>query len=137
MGRAFEAHSTPFNYKFRFSDSEPEVVGQIFTNDEPWFNLADDYVVHQDAMDDALDRFEVQCDEDTPLKFRPFMKKAVRDLRRGLDMRLKFVFLLDEEDDSAYGRRPGEFNQWSQELVFPVKRPRRRIGSIPSDSPEF
>jgi hypothetical protein len=25
------------------------------------------------------------------------------------------VFLLDEEDDSAYGKRPGEFEKWSQD----------------------
>jgi hypothetical protein len=118
------------------SDSEPKVVGQIFTNDEPWFNLADDYVVHQEDMDDTLDRFEAQCDKDTPLKFRPFMKKAVRDLCRRVDIRLKFVFFLDEENDSAYGKRPGEFNKWSQEIVFPVKRC-RRTWSRPSDSPEF
>ncbi len=79
--------------------------------------------VHEEDMDDALDRFEAQCDQDTPLKFRPFMKTAVRNLRRRLDNRLKFVFLLDEEDDSAYGRRPDEFNQWSQELVFPATSP--------------
>ncbi len=85
-------------------------------------------------MDDALDRFEAQCDEDTPLKFRPFMKKAVRDLRKRLHNRLKFVFLLDEED--AYGKRPDEFEKWSQDIVFPVKRC-RRTGSRPSDSPEF
>ena len=64
------------------------------------------------------------------------MKTAVRNLRRHLDIILKFVFLLDEEDDSAYGKRPGEFNKWSQEIVFPVKRC-RRTWSRPSDSPEF
>ena len=36
------------------SDSEPEVVGQIFTNDEPWFNLAEGYVVHEEDMDVIL-----------------------------------------------------------------------------------
>ena len=118
------------------SDSEPEVVGKIFTDDEPWFNLVDRYVVHAKAMDEALDKFEEQCDQDTPLKFRPFMEKAVGKLRRSLYDRLKFVFLLDEDDDSASGRRPREFNLWSQELVFPVKR-RRLTGSRPSDSPEF
>ncbi len=109
---------------------------KIFTKDEPWFNLADAYVVHHDDMDDALDMFEEQCDEDTPLKFRPFMKKAVRDLRSRLNGRLEFVWFLDEDDESAYGKRPGEFEKWSQEIVFPVKR-RRRTWSRPSDSPEF
>ncbi len=87
-------------------------------------------------MDEALDKLEAQCDQDTPLKFRPYMETAVRKLRRSLYDRLKFVFLLDEEDDSAPGRRPGEFNRWSQELVFPVKR-RCSTRSRPSDSPEF
>jgi hypothetical protein len=100
------------------SDSEPEVVGKVFTNDEPWFNLADGYVVHEEDMDEALDRFEAQCDQDTPLKFRPFMKTAVRNLRRSLDNRLKFVFFLDEEDDSAYGRRPGELTSGRRNLSF-------------------
>ena len=118
------------------SDSEPEYVGKLFTNDKPWFNLADGNVVHEKDMDDALDRFEAQCDKDTPLKFRPFMKKAVRDLCRRVDIRLKFVFFLDEENDSAYGKRPGEFEKWSEEIVFPVKR-RHRTWSRPSDSPEF
>jgi hypothetical protein len=118
------------------SDSEPEVVGKNFTDDKPWFNLADRYVVHAKAMDEALDKFEEQCEQDTPLKFRPLMETPVGKLRRSLYDRLKFVFLLDEEDDSASGRRPGEFNRWSQELVFPVKR-RRSTGSRPSDSPEF
>ena len=40
------------------SDSEPEVAEQIFTNDEPWFNLADGYVVHEEDMDEALNRVE-------------------------------------------------------------------------------
>jgi hypothetical protein len=43
------------------SDSEPEVVGKIFTDDEPWFNLVDRYVVHAKAMYEALDKFEEQC----------------------------------------------------------------------------
>ena len=118
------------------SDSEPEVIGQFFTDDKPWFNVVDRYVVHWDAMDEALDKFEEDCDQDTPLKFRPFMHTAVAKLRSSLYDRRKFVFLLDEEDDSASGRRPGEFNRWSQELIFPVKR-RRSTRSRPSDSPEF
>ena len=118
------------------SDSEPEVVGQIFTSDDPWFNLAEGNVVHEEDMDDALDRFEAHCDEDTPLKFRRFMKSAVRKLRSSLDNRLKYVLHFDEEDDAASGKRPGEFNKWGQEIVFPVKRC-RRAGSRPSDSPEF
>jgi hypothetical protein len=131
-------HTTPKTNGFSSwdSDSEPEVVGKIFTDDEPWFNLVDRYVVHAKAMYEALDKFEEQCEQDTPLKFRPFMETAVGKLRRSLYDRLKFVFLLDEEDDSASGRRPREFNLWSQELVFPVKR-RRLTGSRPSDSPEF
>ncbi len=87
-------------------------------------------------MDEALNKFEVECDQDTPLKFRPFMETAVRKLRQSLEDRLKFEFLLDDVDDSASGRRPHEFDRWSQELVFPVKR-RRSTGSTPSDSPEF
>jgi hypothetical protein len=98
--------------------------------------LAEGNVVHEEDMDDALDRFEAHCDEDTPLKFRPFMKSAVRKLRRSLDNRLKFVLHFDEEDDAANGKRPGEFNKWRQDIVFPVKRC-RRAGSRPSDSPEF
>jgi hypothetical protein len=128
--------TTPNGFSSWDSDSEPEVVGKIFTDDEPWFTLVDRYVVHAKAMYEALDKFEEQCEQDTPLKFRPFMETAVGKLRRSLYDRLKFVFLLDEEDDSASGRRPREFNLWSQELVFPVKR-RRLTGSRPSDSPEF
>jgi hypothetical protein len=64
------------------------------------------------------------------------MKSAVRKLRRSLDNRLKFVLHFDEEDDAANGKRPGEFNKWRQDIVFPVKRC-RRAGSRPSDSPEF
>ena len=113
-GEASGNATCPEGFSSWDSDSEPEVVGKTFTNDKPWFNVADRYVVHEDAMDEALDKFEAQCDQDTPLKFRPFMETAVRKLRRSLYDRLKFVFLLDEEDDSASGRRPGEFNRWSQ-----------------------
>ncbi len=135
-GEASGSATCPEGFSSWDSDSEPEVVGKIFTNDKPWFNVADGYVVHDEALDEALDKFEAQCDQDTPLKFRLFVETAVRKLRRSLDDRLKFVFLLDEEDDSASGRRPGEFTRWSQELVFPVKR-RRSTRSIPSDSPKF
>ena len=118
------------------SDSEPELVGKIFTSDAPWFNVVDRYVVHEKAMDEALNKFEEECDQDTPLKFRPFMETAVTKLRESLKDRRKFEYLLDDDDDCAYGRRPDEFARWSQELVFPVKR-RRSTGSRPSDSPEF
>ena len=118
------------------SDSEPELVGKIFTSDAPWFNVVDRYVVHEKAMDEAFNKFEEECDQDTPLKFRPFMETAVTKLRESLKDRRKFEYLLDDDDDCAYGRRPDEFARWSQELVFPVKR-RRSTGSRPSDSPEF
>lgn len=123
------------------SDSEPELVGKIFTSDAPWFNVADRRVMHEKAIDEALSKFEAECDEDTPLKFRPFMETAVRKLRKSLKDRLKFEFLLedfllDDEDGPATARR-SEFDRWSQEVVFPVKRRRYCCGSRPSDSPEF
>jgi hypothetical protein len=54
-------------------DSEPELVGIIFTSDALWFNVADRRVLHEKAMGEALSKFEAECNEDTPLKFRLFM----------------------------------------------------------------
>ncbi len=50
-GEASGNATCPEGFSSWDSDSEPEVVGKIFTDDKPWFNVADRYVVHKKAMD--------------------------------------------------------------------------------------
>lgn len=116
------------------SGSEPEFIGTIHERDEPWFNVHECKVVREVALHVALDDFEL--DLDIPLRLRPFMAnfqaKALKELRQRLADCVATEFLLSDVPGSA--RRP-EFEDWSQDVVFPVKR--RRCGARPSDSPEF
>ncbi len=100
-------------------------------SDAPWFNVDERYVVHKTETDEALKNFEDACNEDTPLKFRPFMAKAVGKLRRSLAVCLRRVVLLTNVDSNA--RHP-KFFLWNRGVVFPVK-PRRLIG--PTSRPSY
>ncbi len=56
---------------------------------------------HETAMDEPLKNFEDACNDDAPLKFRPFMAKAVGKLRWGLADFLEREFLLSDVDGTA------------------------------------
>ncbi len=136
-----EAHrlrrtTAPVDTTWSDSDSEAEVLGTIHRSDQPWFNVQENNVLHEPALDEALDEFEDAYDLDVPLNLRPFMAKfqakAVEKLRKRLADRVAKEFLLSDVPGSA--RRP-EFDDWNQDVTFPVKR--KRVGSRPSDSPEF
>jgi hypothetical protein len=118
------------------SESEAEIIGTIHRSDQPWFDAHECKVVRELALDELLDEFEDAYDLDVPLKLRPFMAKfqakAVEELRQRLADRVATEFLLSDVPGSA--RRP-EFDDWNQDVIFPVKR--QRAGSRPSDSPEF
>lgn len=118
------------------SESEAEIIGTIHRSDQPWFDAHECKVVRELALDELLDEFEDAYDLDVPLKLRPFMAKfqakAVEELRQRLADRVATEFLLRDVPGSA--RRP-EFDDWNQDVIFPVKR--QRAGSRPSDSPEF
>ena len=118
------------------SGSDAEVVGTIHPSDQPWFEALECKVVRELALYEALDEFEDAYDLDGPLKLRPFMAKfqakAVHKLRQILADRVATEFLLSDVPGSA--RRP-EFDDWNQDVTFPVKR--QRVGARPSDSPEF
>jgi hypothetical protein len=93
-------------------------------------------VVRELALDADLDEFEDAYDLDVPLKLRPFMAKiqakAVQELRQRLANRVATEFLLSDVPGSA--RHP-EFDDWNQDVTFPVKR--QRVGARPSESVRF
>ena len=60
------------------SDSDAEIHATIHNNGAPWFDVEYRSVLLEIAMDEALEEFEEACDADTPLKFRPFMSKAIQ-----------------------------------------------------------
>ena len=117
------------------SDSDAEIVGTIHTKEDPWFFVEERCVLLKTKLDDVIDDFEEACDDDTPLSFRPFMNKAIQGLRKDLAERLTTEFLLSDADPGA--PRYPELTQWTRDVVFPVKRPRRDRASRPSDSPEW
>ena len=117
------------------SDSDAEIVGTIHTKEDPWFFVEERCVLLKTKLDDVIDDFEEACDDDTPLSFRPFMSKAIQGLRKDLAERLTTEFLLSNADPGA--PRYPELTQWTRDVVFPVKRPRRDRASRPSDSPEW
>lgn len=90
-------------------------------------------VLPNDALEVALNAFEEDCELDAPLKFRPFIAKAVQKLRKTLDERVSMEWLLKDIPGSE---EQHDLCAVHYELVFPVKRPRLR-GSRPSDSCEF
>jgi hypothetical protein len=117
------------------SDSDAEIVATIHNNEDPWFFVEERCVLLKTKLDDVIDDFEEACDDDTPLSFRPFMNKAIQGLRKDLAERLTTEFLLSDADPGA--PRYPELTQWTRDVVFPVKRPRRDRASRPSDSPEW
>jgi hypothetical protein len=84
-------------------------------------------------MEKALDNFEEACDEDTPLKFCPLMAEFNGKLRQRLSDGMEYEYVFTDDDGST-PRHP-ELSQSRHDVIFPVKR--RRVTSIPSDSPEY
>jgi hypothetical protein len=120
------------------SDSEPEIVATTHSGERPWFDVVQHPVVSETALDEALDELQEDLDLDAPIKFRPFMAEAMKNIRRRLTARLNHEFLLDDVQGSSRDPRNHDFYQYDRDVVFPVKRRCcRRIGSRPSDSPEF
>ena len=117
------------------SDSDAEIVATIHNNEDPWFFVEERCVLLKTKLDDVIDDFEEACDDDTPLSFRPYMNKAIQGLRKDLAERLTTEFLLSDADPGA--PRYPELTQWTRDVVFPVKRPRRYPASRPSDLPEW
>jgi hypothetical protein len=74
--------------EIEYDSMDVEFVGTMHPKDEPWFNVQDCNVLPNDAMVDALDAFEKDCELDAPLKFRPFIAKAVEKLRKTLAERV-------------------------------------------------
>ena len=119
-------------------ESEAEIVATIHTGERPWFDVVQHPVVSETALDEALDELQEDLDLDAPIKFRPFMEEAMKNIRRRLTARLNNEFLLDDVHGSSREPRNHDFYQYDRDVVFPVKRRCcRRIGSRPSDSPEF
>jgi len=114
-------------------DSGVSFVGTTHKDCAPWFNVEDCDVLSNDALVDALDAFQQDCELDAPLKFRPFIAKVVEKLRKTLDERVSAEWLLKDIPGSEGSQTLCEVHH---EVVFPVKRPRLR-GSRPSDSCEF
>jgi hypothetical protein len=99
--------------------------------------VAELHVVRSKSIEKALENFEEACDEDTPLKFRPLMAELMGKLRRSLYDGMECEYVLTDDDGSTL-RHPEagpELSQWRCDVIFPVKR--RRITSIPSDSPKI
>ena len=119
--------------EIEYDDSGVSFVGTTHKDCAPWFNVEDCDVLSNDALVDALDAFQQDCELDAPLKFRPFIAKVVEKLRKTLDERVSAEWLLKDIPGSEGSQTLCEVHH---EVVFPVKRPRLR-GSRPSDSCEF
>ena len=119
--------------EIEYDDSGVYVIGTTHEECEPWFEVKDCDVLPNDALEVALNAFEEDCELDAPLKFRPFIAKAVQKLRKTLDERVSMEWLLKDIPGSE---EQHDLCAVHYELVFPVKRPRLR-GSRPSDSCEF
>ena len=97
--------------------------------------MAEFDVVRSEAIEKAREKFEEACDEDTPLKFRPLrlMAEFMGKLRQSLSDSMECEYVLTNDDGST-PRHP-ELSQSRRDVISPVKR--RRMTSIPSDSPEY
>ena len=107
-----------------YSDSET-----IHRSDDPLFNVADLNVVRSEEIEEILENFEEVCDLDTPLNFRPLMAEFMGKLRRRLSAGMDCEYVLTDDAGFTPTTLP------ILDVTFPVKR--RRIGSRPSDSPEY
>jgi hypothetical protein len=121
-------------------DSELDVVGTIHQGETPWFNVDENCVVHETAMNETMYEFqeeESEWDFYCPLLFRLFMFKLLERLRQRLDDRVTYEFLLSNVQGKS--KRP-KFSRWGMDVVFPVKR-RRLLNlwmvSRESDTLEF
>jgi hypothetical protein len=119
--------------EIEYDDSGVSFVGTTHQECAPWFKVEDCDVLSNDALVDALDAFQQDCELDAPLKFRPFIAEAVEKLRKTLDERVSAEWLLKDIPGSEGSQTLCEVNH---EVLFPVKRPRLR-GSRSSDSCEF
>ena len=109
-----------------WDDSDFETIHR---SDDPLFTVEELNVVRSEEIEEILENFEEVCDVDTPLKFRPLMAKFMGKLRLRLSAGMDCEYVLTDDAGFTPTTLP------SHDVTFPVKR--RRIGSRPSDSPEF
>jgi hypothetical protein len=109
-----------------WDDSDSETMHR---SDDPLFNVEELNVVRSEEIEEILENFEEVCDLDTPMKFRPLMAEFMGKLRRRLSAGMDSEYVLTDDAGFTPTTLP------SLDVTFPVKR--RRIGSRPSDSPEY
>ena len=105
-------------------ESEPAIVWTIHASETPWFNVDEHSIVRGTALQETLDAFEEACDDDTPLRFRRFMAKAIENLRQSLAYNVENEFLLSDVPGTA---RP---DLVGYERGFPCQAPTNAIHSF-------
>ncbi len=118
-------------------DNEEFVHRTIIWDDELSFHAqADAAVLHEDKMTDILDAIEDENEEDTPLLFRPFVRKLLAKLRLQLLRGIKNDDILLQDISGSISRREMlDTYEWD-DVIFRVKK-WRCLGSMPSDSVKF